>query len=366
MAEIADRLDTHSSTIQDWLDKHNIPTRTIAESNSDGDVMKLHDSEWLRNQYHGEEKSTYDIADELGVSENAVSEWLNRNGIQTTNSYQDQASDKTELLHDKEWLDEQYHDKGHTLYEIAEMCDCAHQTVRYWMQRHGLETDSYSESFTEGDIQQLQNERWLREQYHSKERNQQEIAEALGVSQTTVSEYMAKLRINCRSRAESSTDGNIQKAQDEQFLRKMYWEEGMTTTNIADTLNLSQTTVSRYMDDFNISTREDYHPTGKDHPNYTGDEPKNGKYYGPNWKVQRLKTLRRDQARCRRCGMTESEHYDKYNRALHIHHITNKREFMNEKGLIDWQRANKVENLITLCIACHHTVERFPVDLDMR
>lgn len=366
MADTGDKLGVSGSTIKRWLNRHNIPTRTVAEGNSDGDVMKLRDKEWLRNQYIEREKSTYDIADELNVSDVIVSKWLRKNDIETRDSYQERAGEDIELLHDKEWLQNEYHENGKTLYDIAEICDCAPQTVRYWIHRHEMDTDSYSESFTDGDLERVQDEEWLRKQYHGKGLNQRQIAEIVGMSQAGVGKYMERLNIDTRSDAEILTEGDVEKLKDEAYLREEYWSKGKTTGEIANQIGVCQQTVSRNMDLLNIPIRENPHPTGEDHHNYSGDMPKNGNYYGPNWKTQRLKAIVRDNARCRRCGVSESTHYEKYGRALHVHHIRNKRKFTDNTGIIDWKTANELENLITLCAACHHEVERFPVDLDVR
>jgi len=75
-------------------------------------------------------------------------------------------------------------------------------------------------------------------------------------------------------------------------------------------------------------------------------------YRGPNWTRQRRRTLIRDQARCRGCGINEHEHVEVYGYSLHVHHITPRREFSKQDPA-----QNRLENLITLCHRCHETVE---------
>ncbi|MDY6877683.1 MAG: DEAD/DEAH box helicase [Chloroflexota bacterium] len=76
--------------------------------------------------------------------------------------------------------------------------------------------------------------------------------------------------------------------------------------------------------------------------------------YGPNWPAQRDATRARDNFRCRQCGTPERE-----NRQHDVHHITPFRAFGYVPGDNDlYKLANRLENLITLCPACHHRIER--------
>ena len=67
--------------------------------------------------------------------------------------------------------------------------------------------------------------------------------------------------------------------------------------------------------------------------------------YGPNWDQQRKLARQRDQYTCQLCGMPEkgSNH--------HVHHKIPFRQFTS------YEQANRLENLITLCPACHQKAE---------
>jgi len=73
-------------------------------------------------------------------------------------------------------------------------------------------------------------------------------------------------------------------------------------------------------------------------------------YYGPNWHEQRRKTRHRDKYHCKRCGKAEIDNGQR----LDVHHIVPFRVF----GLIDFQSANSLSNLISLCKHCHRAVEK--------
>jgi len=76
--------------------------------------------------------------------------------------------------------------------------------------------------------------------------------------------------------------------------------------------------------------------------------------YGPNWPSQRDGARARDGYRCRHCGAPERE-----GRQHDVHHITPLRAFGYVPGVNNlYELANRLENLITLCPACHRRVER--------
>jgi len=77
MYEIADELGCSYDAIQYQMDKHGIERRqkTINRPWADADRM--------RRLYHDKRMSFNDIADELGCSEFTVNEWIKRHGIET-------------------------------------------------------------------------------------------------------------------------------------------------------------------------------------------------------------------------------------------------------------------------------------------
>lgn len=73
-----------------------------------------------------------------------------------------------------------------------------------------------------------------------------------------------------------------------------------------------------------------------------GNDPNN---YGPNWSNQRLEARARDNYQCQICGAPESH------REHDVHHKTPFRSFES------YLQANQLDNLITLCPACHRRAE---------
>ncbi len=74
---------------------------------------------------------------------------------------------------------------------------------------------------------------------------------------------------------------------------------------------------------------------------------------GPNWEEQRNAARARDGYRCRHCGAPEQP-----DRAHDVHHLRPFRSFGYRRGENDhYLEANRLENLVTLCRACHRRVE---------
>jgi len=91
---------------------------------------------------------------------------------------------------------------------------------------------------------------------------------------------------------------------------------------------------------------------GQLHHNWKGG---GRKWYGPNWNKKRKQAIDRDAEQCVICGIGRDEHYSEYETDLHVHHITPLRRFEN------YEDANALGNLMTLCISCHGTWESIPV-----
>lgn len=83
---------------------------------------------------------------------------------------------------------------------------------------------------------------------------------------------------------------------------------------------------------------------GPGNPNWTGGE--NPSKYGPNWLSQARKARKRDKQLCQVCKTKPC-------RRLDVHHIIPIKDFNG-----DWENANKLENLITLCRVHHFQVEK--------
>jgi DNA-directed RNA polymerase specialized sigma subunit len=108
-------------------------------------------------------------------------------------------------------------------------------------------------------------------------------------------------------------------------------------------------------------------PSGPDHPTWKGGYGDIS--YGPNWYKQRKRALERDGFECQMpgCPIDREAHRERWDRDLNVHHITPLGTFIDADGVLDYERANRLENLITLCQRHHMLWEEFaPLQPDIR
>lgn len=76
------------------------------------------------------------------------------------------------------------------------------------------------------------------------------------------------------------------------------------------------------------------------------------KGYGPNWYKQRKAALERDGHKCQKCGYQgkkKGRYWD-----VHVHHRIKIKSFVDMRTrTVNYQEANDLENLVTLCRLCH-------------
>lgn len=125
------------------------------------------------------------------------------------------------------------------------------------------------------------------------------------------------------------------------------WNRGLNKEN---TPQLSEMDFQKGHNSFEGTEKTQFKPNderlvGENNPNWKGGyEP----YYGPNWRQQRRFARERDNFICQLCGSEEN------GRKHDVHHIIPFRE------LTDYEVANELENLLTLCSSCHRKVNWHP------
>jgi hypothetical protein len=101
---------------------------------------------------------------------------------------------------------------------------------------------------------------------------------------------------------------------------------------------------------------------GRERPDLAGENNGNwkggydGYYYGPSWtKELRRRVRERDGYECMVCGVAEED----LDRELDVHHIVPFRKF----GVENHEKANREDNLVSLCRSCHNQVDSGEVSL---
>jgi DEAD/DEAH box helicase domain-containing protein len=79
--------------------------------------------------------------------------------------------------------------------------------------------------------------------------------------------------------------------------------------------------------------------------------------YGPAWPQIRERVRARDGYKCQMCGRPETALSGTGNRQHDVHHKIPFRMFRDENGQILRERANQLDNLVTLCPECHKKAE---------
>ena len=108
-------------------------------------------------------------------------------------------------------------------------------------------------------------------------------------------------------------------------------------------------------------------PSGPANGNWKADSTDERRYYGPNWKAQRAKALERDSYVCQTpgCDWSQTTHREAFGKGLHVHHIQPLSSFEDRDDDVDFERANRLENLVTVCVQHYRLWERVsPLRLD--
>jgi len=107
------------------------------------------DAEWLEEQYHENELSQAEIGDKCGVSGATVRYWMEKHDIERRDQMRAQAVAREQTEHlepddtryrDAGWLEQQYHEYGLSQREIANKCGVCQDTVHKWMDKHNVES----------------------------------------------------------------------------------------------------------------------------------------------------------------------------------------------------------------------------------
>lgn len=129
--EIADEFGVHSGTISDWLDRHDIQTDSNEARFRDEKPWRYESS--LRELYHGEGLTTYEISDKWDVSAVTIQEWLDKHGISKRQGKRERHPNRPT----NERLRELYPDKR--CGELADEFDASVRAVLNWLHEADIE-----------------------------------------------------------------------------------------------------------------------------------------------------------------------------------------------------------------------------------
>lgn len=234
--------------------------------------------------------------------------------------------------------------------EMGEQYDASRGTVRYWMDKYGIERRQVG--CGSSNRKQLPVDK-IATAYKSGV-STVKLAEKHGVDSQTIAKRLEEEGVEIRSKAESLA----LKVPPVEELKRLHHEERLKLYEIAQRFDVDERTVSGWFNRRDIQTRT---YTGKEVARWNGGWDH---YYGPNWEEQRRKRLEKDGYECVVCSLSNEQHKEIRGTALHVHHIQRKESFRKGNGELDYERANRIENLITLCYKCHNRWEGIPLRPD--
>jgi len=154
---IAELAKVTPPTIRKWMQKFNLGVRSRREASflRDRREKKLdprqtyRNEEWLRGKYEREQKNQAEIAELAGVSPPTIRSYLDKFGISTMNDT------GLKKYQSRGWLKHQYHGLKKDTYEIASLCNVNHATISNWLRRLKIPVRSRSEAIWLGRMQPI-------------------------------------------------------------------------------------------------------------------------------------------------------------------------------------------------------------------
>lgn len=219
-------------------------------------------------------------------------------------------------------------------------------------------------------MEKYKNEDWLRREYLTRGRNATDIADDFDVHHQTIYYYIDKFDIPKRSRGfrKGEKHPNYSGGKEEYecpvcgitFEKRPCDVENVTHGPFCSR-ECHNEHKREYMQGNDYSMSGEEHPLydnpeanpmygvrGEDHPNYKGGYESDFRWT-PEWYHTRKFVLDRDGHECQDCGVGQDEHIARYDRELEVHHKTP----VSEGGA-----KYDEENLVALCMACHHERHR--------
>lgn len=103
-------------------------------------MRKYRNEEWLREQYIKKGRKVQDIADECDVDYSTIYNWINEF------DFEKREQQGVGRYTQKDWLREKYVQDRLSTRDISELCDASRETIRRWLDEHGIKKRTGSEA----------------------------------------------------------------------------------------------------------------------------------------------------------------------------------------------------------------------------
>ena len=328
--------------------------------------------DWLYEEYVVKDRSSADIANEYGCTQNTIQCWLRNHGIKKEILTHNIVRDKQHQQYD--YLYEQHIAKGESMAEIARECGVSPDAIRENLKRNGIEIHQrqHRMKYTPED------EEMMIHLYCDEHMSAYQIAKMYETDHNTIIRHLSARGINTRNRQDAQFNANNKVIPSEFFdaelLRKMHWEDGLSCKDIGLMLNIDAGTIRRQMHKLGVQTKTNAQSkiglmVGNQHPNWRGGiTPLNlllREYFHINIAPVIAK---RDGYTCQLCGKTHT--------ILNVHHIVEFAEIvhticdehpeLNPDDIEDRMELYRIitadhrfldeSNMITFCRDCHYNI----------
>lgn len=320
--------------------------------------------EWLYNEYVTLDKSTQQIADEHGCKRNTIQCWLMKHSIKKDNVKREKRIYKKH--EDYNYLYQSHIVEGKTVKEIAEETGMSYDAIIHHLKRHNIPINTrHPKTFTEKDKDEMIY------MYCEERISTNQIARYFNTSHNVIVEYLKNRNIKIRNISQSQFTAiekeYPEKLKDRDFLYNLYWEQNKSTKEIAEILNVNPSTINRQLSKFNIPKKRQ---CNRDNSSDKVIKKKRinelvslvRKYCS---RYQNTKAMQRDNYVCQICGKSHT--------SLQVHHMITLNMIVNkiceehidinileDDGInkmydiiINDKRFLNMDNLITLCRNCH-------------
>lgn len=149
-----------------------------------------------------------------------------------------------------------YLEENLSISEIANRYDCSYTAVHHRMDLYGIDQRGPGEVLADPLTKEYRDEEKLRELYREDGLSKLEIADRCGVAESTVQYWMNKFGIDARSYQDAQGSRHTgEPYRNEGLLNDLYWKEGLSQREIAEELECGFTTVQKWMNHFDIDLR---------------------------------------------------------------------------------------------------------------
>lgn len=100
---------------------------------------------WLHHQYWVEYHTTIEMADMAGVCQKTITDWMEKHGVENRGQHKRSEvpqENSTPKISDEGWLKAEYVDGGRTTKDIADEVGVSPEAVLYWMDKFGIDRRS--------------------------------------------------------------------------------------------------------------------------------------------------------------------------------------------------------------------------------